>query len=214
MQDSFLIIVLLGYILIGSGLVIALRGPRGVMAAIILGWIFLPPARGINLPGLPVFTKEFSVAYAVLLGVLISDSGRLLSFRPKLIDLPMLIYILTPLPSSLSNGLGAYDGMSGIYANIFNFGVPYLLGRIYIRTPNDLKAVAIWFIIAGIIISPLALWESRMSPNLNFKLYGYHAAQYRMSIRLGGYRPTIFMRHGLEVGLWLATSGAVALWIC
>lgn len=213
MQNSFLIAVLVGYIFIGAGLVITLRGIRGVMAALIIGWLFLPPSRGINLPGLPVFTKEFSVAYGVLLGVAMSDATKLLSFKPKLIDFPMLIWILSPFPSSVVNGLGAYDGLSAIYFNIFTFGVPYLLGRVYIRTPNDVKVVAIWFIYAGLIAAPMALWESRMSPHLNKSIYGYEVAKFHMAKRLGGYRPMLFMRHGLEVGLWMATSSAVALWL-
>ncbi len=213
MQDSFIIAVLMGYIAVGAALVVFLGGLRGVLAAIIIGWLFLPPVRGINLPGLPVFTKEYSVPYAVLLGVILSDSARLFSFRPKLIDLPILIFILSPLPSSITNGLGAYDGMAAVYANIFNFGVPYYMGRIYIRTPNDVKTVANWIVIAGLIAAPLALWEVRMSPQLNAQIYGYHAADFHMSNRLGGYRPMLFMRHGLEVGLWLATAGAVAVWL-
>ena len=213
MQSNIVIAVLLLYLPIGAGIIALFRGIRGVMLAMILGWVFLPPARGVNLPGLPMYTKEFAVSYAMLFGVLISDSSRVLSYRPKLIDLPILVYMTSPFMASVTNGLGAYDGLSGIYSNIFLFGVPYFLGRIYIRTPDDVKQVAIWMVIAGLILMPMALWESRMSPNLNYYIYGYQAAQFMMSYRLGGYRPTIFMRHGLEVGLWFATSGAVAFWL-
>jgi hypothetical protein len=213
MYDSFIIAVLLGYLIVGAGLVIILRGTRGVMAALVIGWLFLPPARGINLPGIPEFTKEFSVSYAVLLGVLLSDANRLISFKPRLIDIPMFIWIITPFFSSITNGLGVYDGLSTIYFNFFVFGVPYFLGRIFIRNPDDVRTVAIWFILAGLIAVPMALWESRMSPQLNHTLYGYYASPFHMAQRLGGYRPTLFMRHGLEVGLWMATSSAVALWL-
>jgi hypothetical protein len=213
MQNSFIIAVLLGYILVGAGLVMTLRGIKGVMACLIIGWLFLPPSRGVNLPGLPQFTKEFSVSYAVMLGVLLTDSSRLMSLRLKPIDIPMLIWIVSPLPSSVTNGLGAYDGISGIYFNLFVFGVPYFLGRIFIRTPKDVQTVAIWFVIAGLIAAPMALWESRMSPHLNESVYGYRAAKFHMAKRMGGYRPMLFMRHGLEVGLWMATSSAVALWL-
>ena len=213
MQSNFVIAVLLLYLPIGAGIIVMLKGIRGVMAAMIIGWIFLPPARGINLPGLPMYTKEFAVAYAILLGVLISDSSRIFSFKFRLIDIPVVLYVTAPFMSSVTNGLGAYDGLSAVYSNIFMFAVPYFIGRIYIRTPDDIKQVAIWIVISGLILSPFVLWESRMSPNLNYKVYGYHAAQFGMSVRLGGYRPIIFMRHGLEVGLWLATSAAVAGWL-
>ncbi len=213
MQDNFLIAVLIGYLFIGAALVVTLKGVRGVMACIVIGWIFLPPGRGVNLPGLPQFTKEFSVSYALMIGVLISDATRLASFKPRLLDIPMLVWILVPLPSSITNNLGAYDGFSEVYFNLFIFGVPYLLGRVYIRNPDDVKTVAIWFILAGLIAAPMALWESRMSPHLNESVYGYRVAKFHMAKRMGGYRPMLFMRHGLEVGLWMATSSAVAIWL-
>ncbi len=213
MQSNFVIAVLLLYLPVGAAIVTMLRGIKGVMAAIIIGWIFLPPARGINLPGLPLYTKEFAVIYAVILGVIISDSSKILNFKFRLIDIPVVIFVTSPFMASVTNGLGAYDGLSGVYSNIFIYAAPYFIGRIYIQTPNDIKLVAIGIVVSGLAIIPFVLWESRMSPNLNHKIYGYHAAQFGMSVRLGGYRPTIFMRHGLEVGLWLATSAAVAGWL-
>jgi len=211
--NAFVLAALLLYVIFGAALVIVFRGIRGIMAAIVIGWLFLPPVKGIDLPGIPVFTKEYAVSYAILLGVILSDSAKLMSFKPKLIDLPILIYILVPFFSSITNGLGAYDGMSGIYAKFFIFGVPYLLGRIFIKNPNDVKIVAKWFLYAGLIAIPMIVWESKMSPQLNKQIYGYQASPFNMTQRLGGYRPMMFMRHGLEVGLWIATSGAVALWL-
>jgi len=211
--NQLVIPALFAYLVIGAALVIFLRGIRGIMAAIVIGWMFLPPARGIDLPGLPQFTKEFSVSYALLFGVILSDASRLTRFRPKLLDLPILIYIISPFFSSITNGLGIYDGLSGIYFNFFVFGVPYLLGRVYIRTPEDVKTVAVWFVIAGLIAVPMVVWEARMSPQLNRNVYGYIASPWVMTRRMGGSRPTLFMRHGLEVGLWMATSGAVAVWL-
>ena len=211
--NQFVLAVLFLFLVFGPLIMTIFRGVKGVMATIVFGWLFLPPVRGIDLPGLPMFTKEYAVAYALLLGLLISNSSGLMKFKPKLIDLPILVYILAPFPTSITNGLGVYDGMSGAYSNVFLFGVPYLLGRIYIRNPNDVKTVAIWFVLAGLFAVPMALWESRMSPQLNNQIYGYRASAFLMTARLGGYRPMLFMRHGLEVGLWFATSGAVAMWL-
>ncbi len=213
MASNFVIAVLLGYMLVGVAIMVSLRGLRGVMAVIVFGWLFLPPARGVNLPGLPAYTKEFAVSYALLLGILITDPGRLLRYRPSLIDLPLLIWVLAPFPSSMVNGLGAYEGVSSVYFQFMVYGLLYLLGRVYIRTPDDVRVVATWFVIGGLIAVPMIIWESRMSPNLNLEIYGYRAIPFHMAKRLGGYRPMLFMRHGLEVGLWMATCSAVALWL-
>jgi len=125
----------------------------------------------------------------------------------------VLLWILSPLPASVTNDLGYYDGLSGIYSQLMRYGVPYLIGRMYIRTPDDVRMVAKWFVIAGLIAVPFVFWESRMSPQLNRNIYGYEVAKFHMAKRLGGYRPMLFMRHGLEVGLWMATCSAVGLWL-
>ncbi|MCA9304029.1 MAG: hypothetical protein KC996_07905, partial [Phycisphaerales bacterium] len=66
---------------------------------------------------------------------------------------------------------------------------------------------------AGLAAVPLALWEIRMSPHLHETVYGFEVAKFHMAVRLGGYRPMLFMRHGLEVGLWMATASAAGLWL-
>lgn len=212
MLHDLIVPILLGYLIVGVLLIGIFRGIPGVMLTVILGCLFLPPAQGINLPGLPMYTKEYAVSYALLLGIMLTDPSRLTRFRLSLFDLPVIIWICTPFFSSVTNGLGAYDGLSSVYSQFFVYGVPYFVGRVYIRTPNDIRDIAKWFVIAGLIASPFVLWESRMSPQLNMDLYGYRVSGFQAAKRLGGYRPMLFMRHGLEVGLWMSTSAVVAFW--
>ena len=212
MLNDLIVPILLGYLVVGVLLVGIFRGIPGVMLTVILGWLFLPPGQGINLPGLPMYTKEYAVSYALLLGIVLTDTSRLMRYRPSLFDVPVLLWIITPFFSSVTNGLGAYDGLSSIYSQFFVYGLPYFIGRLYIRTPNDIRDVAKWFVIAGLVATPFVLWESRMSPQLNMDIYGYRVSGFQAAKRLGGYRPMLFMRHGLEVGLWMSTCAIVAIW--
>ncbi len=212
-SQSVYVAVLLAFVVLGAGLVALLRGIKGVMTTFIIGWMFLPPTVGINLPGLPQFGKDAAVSYAVVIGVLMVESKALAAFRPKLIDLPMAIWITVPFFSSVTNGLGVPDGFSEVYLRIVSWGVPYFVGRVLIRTPSDVKTAAIAMVCAGLVAMPLALWEIRMSPQLHNWVYGFPVAKFHMAVRLGGYRPMLFMRHGLEVGLWMATASAAGLWL-
>lgn len=212
MLHDLIVPILLGYLVVGVLLIGIFRGIPGVMLTVILGWLFLPPGQGINLPGLPMYTKEYAVSYALLLGIAFTDASRLTRYRPSLFDIPVIIWIITPYFSSVTNGLGAYDGLSSVYSQFFVYGIPYFVGRLYIRTPNDIGEVAKWFVIAGLIATPFVLWESRMSPQLNMDIYGYRVSGFQAAKRLGGYRPMLFMRHGLEVGLWMSTCAMVAVW--
>ncbi len=212
-SNSLTTAVLLAYVLFGAGIVITLRGIKGVLAAIIVGWMFLPPIAGVNLPGLPAFSKIDSVVYAALLGALISEAKAITSFRFKLLDIPIAVWILVPFFSSYTNGLGISDGFSELYIRIVSWGIPYFLGRVFIQSPKDVRTAALSVVVAGLIATPLALWEVRMSPQLHRMVYGTTATQFIMTMRLGGYRPLLFMRHGLEVGLWMSTASAAALWL-
>jgi len=211
--QSVYVAILLAYVVIGACTIAFLRGIKGVMAAVIVGWLLLPPTVGINLPGLPPFGKDAAVAYAVLLGMLMVEGKAISSFRPRLLDVPMFIWIVVPFFSSVTNGLGVSDGLSEIYLRVMSWGIPYFAGRVLIRTPGDVRTAAIWVVLSGLIAMPLALWEIRMSPHLHETVYGFPVAKFHMAVRLGGYRPMLFMRHGLEVGLWMATASAAGLWL-
>src|SRR5256885_744255 len=67
-----------------------LRPRHAVIAAYIGAWLFLP-VYGIDLPGLPPYSKVSASAYGVLFGAALFDLDRLLSFRPRWFDLPMAV---------------------------------------------------------------------------------------------------------------------------
>ena len=56
-------------------------------------------------------------------------------------DIPIVVWCFTPLASSLSNGLGVYDGLSACLSEIVLWGIPYYLGRVY-RDLGDARHTA------------------------------------------------------------------------
>src|SRR5687767_15278538 len=105
---------------------------RAVTISLVVGWLLLPTAV-LRLPGLPDFTKSGAISVGLMIGVLIFDFSRVLTFRPHWLDLPMFLWCACPMASSLSNGLGAYDGVTGIVMRLLTWGIPYLAGRLYFR---------------------------------------------------------------------------------
>src|SRR4051812_9416856 len=84
---------------------------RAVTVSFLAAWLFLP-VFSLKVPGLPDYTKVSATTLGVLLGALLFDWRRLFGFRPGPADLPVVVWCLSPLPASLSNNLGLYDGLS------------------------------------------------------------------------------------------------------
>lgn len=206
-------IVLFGWIPLVVALFAMLPARRAVTAAFIVGWLFLPVA-GYQLPGLLDYTKTTATSIGILLGAGVFDTGRLLRFRVRWIDAPMIAWCACPLASSLANGLGAYDGMATSFAALAMWGVPYFIGRLYFSELEGLRELAIGIMIGGLAYVPLCLLEIRLSPQLHAWLYGYHQAPFAHHLRFGGYRPKVFLESGLALGMWMTAASVigVSLW--
>jgi len=198
-------IALFGWIPVVLLLFATLRPRTAVATAFVVAWCFLPVA-GYSILGLPDYTKMTATCYAVLLGTGLFHSGVFAKLRPHWIDLPMVVWCVVPLASSISNGLGVYDGISGVLSQTIVWGFPYLIGRLYFTEVRHLTVIVQTIIIFGIIYIPLCLFEIRMSPQLHYIFYGYYQHQFAQTMRYGGYRPMVFMNHGLQVGMWMGIA--------
>lgn len=187
---------------------------RAVIFSFITAWLFLPHRTAFMFSGLPDYERISATCYSIFLATFIFDSQRFQSFKFGWLDIPMLIWCLCPFPSSLANGLGAYDGFSQTLTQIVTWGFPYYLGRIYLNNLTGLRQMALAMFAGGVIYIPLCLIEVRISPQLHNMAYGYHPrAAFSQNIRYGGFRPTVFMAHGLEVGVWMLAACLIGVWL-
>ncbi len=185
---------------------------RASIAAFILGWLFLPNYDFV-LPGIPDYSKTSAICTSILVAALIFDPDRVHNFRPSWWDLPMLLWCFSPLPSSLTNGLGLYDGIAASLDVCIAYGFPYYIGRLYLTDGRAVRELAIGIFLGGLLYVPFCLWEMRMSPQLHRQLYGFHQHSFGQSMRYGGYRPVVFMNHGLMVGMWMASAALCGVWL-
>lgn len=211
-QGNFLVSLIL-YSWIPIVLLIYLMYPanRAVIISFIAAWLFLPVAI-ILLPGIPNLTKMSATSYGVLLATVVYDIGRFQNFRFKWIDIPMALWCLAPFISSITNGLGAYDGFSSVLTTVVTWGIPYFLGRLYLGSLDGLKQLAIGIFIGALIYVPFCIYEARMFASLHVIVYGMDTGRdWLQAIRYGGYRPQVFMEHGLMLGVWLMTACIMGL---
>lgn len=204
-------ISLLGWPLLMACLVAFMPVRRVVLVSIIGGYLFLPQA-GLFITGFPDYTKPVAVGLGALAAALLGAAPQMLSWRPKLIDVFFLGFVIAPGISSLLNGLGAYDATSSVFTRFIEWGVAYWVGRALFTGGGAMREVAVGIVVGGLVYAPLCVWESVMSPQLHLQIYGFRASPWVMSLRFGGYRPTVFLPHGLAVGVWMASSALVA-WV-
>ena len=88
--------------------------------------------------------------------------------------------------------------------------LPLLIALRYLRDREAQISLLKVMALCGLAYSVLVLWEIRMSPRLNAQLYGFFAHDWRQHLRSGGFRPIVFLEHGLRVGIFLAMASLSA----
>ena len=129
---------------------------------------------------------------------------------------PLLFGAFVPLISSVTNNLGPYDGLSGAIGQTMAWGAPYLLGRIYLNSFAGMRQLAVGVFWGGLIYVPLCLFETVSHINLHGLIYRFQLSGQteQFALRLGGYRPAVFLSHGLALATWMmfVTLMGLVLW--
>jgi len=206
-------LVMFGWIPVVLYLFYRFPARQAVVISFITAWLFLPEA-AMPLSGLPDYTKMTATCYGILLATFIFDVSRFQSFRLGWLDISMLIWCVCPFVASMTNDLGPYDAFTAVINQTVEWGVPYFLGRIYLNDLSGLRQLAMGIFTGGLVYVPLCLFESRLSPQLHKLIYGAHAkADFSQTYRLGSFRPTVFMQHGLAVGAFMMAATLIGLWL-
>ena len=182
---------------------------RAVIISFVVAWLFLPQA-SYPIPILPPYTKISAVCYAILVATMIYDTSRLTCFKPGWLDVPMVIWCLCPIFSQVTNG---GSPITPTFNQIISWGLPYVVGRLYVGSLDGLRQLAIGLFAGGLAYIPFILIEGAKGPILHQTVYGVNAFDdWSQAVRAGGWRPVVFMQHGLMVGVWMMTATLIAVW--
>lgn len=208
-----------------------------VSAAIIGGYLLLPANFALDLPAIPTLDKNSIPAIATILAVMMMigpahlralPPGMILPGwvpRSRVIRILALMILVGKLGTVLTNGdmlfygpqvlpsLRLYDAASQIGGVLFML-FPFLLARKYLAHPAAQETLLVALAIAGLCYSLPALFEVRMSPQLSNMIYGYFPHDWQQHIRAGGYRPVVFLPHGLWLAIFFCCAflACLALW--
>ncbi|MBO0755436.1 MAG: hypothetical protein J2P54_06215 [Bradyrhizobiaceae bacterium] len=201
---------------------------RALAWTILGGLLLLPVGAAIKLAaGIPQLDKISIPNLAALLGCVLVARRRPQFFnRIGVAEILLSMSLVGPFITSELNGdvvfaggatklppIGNYEALSAV-VNQFIFLLPFFLGRQFLRKTADTAEILRVLTIAGLLYSIPMLIEIRLSPQLHRWIYGYAPSDFIQEMRFGGFRPMVFMGHGLIAAFFMMTSvvAAVALW--
>ena len=200
---------------------------RALIASLLVAYLFLPePPAGFDFPLIPPLTKHTIPALSALLVCLwmFGQDGRLMP-KSVAVNVLLMIFVFGPFATTLTNmtpiywgdyviqGMSLKDGLALTIKQIL-LVIPFLLARRYLATAEDQRDLLFAFMIGGLVYSIPMLIEIRLSPQLNLWVYGYYQHDFVQTIRFGGFRPMVFLYHGIWAAFYLlmALLSAYALW--
>ena len=226
MGNSFAYIALFSWPLLVLYFVKTKPTPKAIVLAILGGFLFLPVKTNVDLPLLPAFDKATIPIITLLAISLFSKTIRFKVFSNcKISNLLILMIVVTPIFSMLNNqepmisgaryirGLTYHEALSYSMYQFLFIGA-FFLGRRYFRTVEDQYLLFKMIVMFALLYSLFILVELRLSPQLHSWVYGFFPHSYIQALRDGGYRPIVFLGHGLMVSFFIAAAviSASVLW--
>jgi len=195
---------------------------HAVLMAFVLSVLFLPIIT-IDPPFLPPLNKETITSLSLFVFLIVSGK-RLAIFKKGMVRNFLFLFFFAAIISNELNdfpivvgeliipALKPYDTFSTFIRYTLDF-MPFFLGRRFLNDFIDNEFIFSYMAKVGLFYSFLMLFEIRMSPQLHTLVYGFSATDFIQQIRAGGYRPVVFVGHGLPMAFLFFTflTGVFAL---
>lgn len=224
---------------------------QAVIWSVLLPYMFLPEAFAIDLPAVPPLNKTNMIAVGLVCGLIV-QRPKVLKWlkkdeavevgKPSLRVLLGMCFVLAifgtvmtvftnqePLPyGDVTLPAARPRDIVSLAGDLVFKLIPFFYAALYLSTPRRHNLFLVAIVAASLVYSLLMLIEIRLSPQLHFWIYGYYQHSFAQHVR-DGFRPMVFMQHGLWVsffafsgiiaalGLWRSSKDgkwlAAALWI-
>jgi len=188
--------------------------------------LILPVKTTVNIPLIPGSGKQIiSVLLVIFCCWVIRNKAITLFFDKNLSSVFILVALVGVFITTILNsdnlivggyflpGQDMHDAVV-LSINLFLQIVLFFVGKKLFQSYQDELAIFKFIAVAGLIYSIPILYEIRFSPQLHNFFYGYHPHVFGQQVRGGGFRPMVFIGHGLLVSFFMAcvVISSAALW--
>ena len=202
-----------------------------LILSIVGAFLFLPAHFSRDFPLIPPVDKALVGGLGAFLGAVVfaakvNPSTVLPGWFPKsnIIRILILMLLVGAVVTALANsgrlvyagglrvqkGLSFYDGFTQSISYVVLL-LPFLIGRRYLNTSESHRVLVVALAVLAMIYSLPTLFEVRMSPQIQKLVYGFHGGNWRQNLRAGGFRPYVFLNHGLMLSIFLFAGFAATL---
>ncbi|AJQ92817.1 O-antigen ligase family protein [Gynuella sunshinyii] len=224
MPNLFAYIVLFSWPLWALLIAKKVNNSQAAILLLLIPYLLLPLKTEFSLP-LVSLNKETLPSLVAFL--LLFRRQQNFKFLPETITARIIVILLylSPILTTLTNGDTLVYGPKiksgipientiGMLVDVFITLIPFILGLNFVNNEQAQKDFLKYLVIAGLIYSLPILWEIKMSPRLHSQIYGIFPHDWRQQLRQGGFRPVVFLGHGLYIAVFmsLATTAALVLW--
>ena len=209
---------------------------RAFIWAILGGYMLLPQGTEFNISMVPALDKVSipNLTAAIMCVILLRMRPDLLP-ENRLARLLLIMMVAAPVVSVFNNtdaitfgtatygqltvvlqdtpprpGMRIYDSISTLFQQLI-LALPFFIARTLLATETALKEVLRALVVAGLVYSVPMLWEVRFSPQLHVMVYGFFQHDFGQMMRDGGFRPIVFMPHGLWIAFFAVMTAIAAL---
>jgi hypothetical protein len=206
---------------------------RALVWSILGGYLLLPPLAEFNLPLVPGMDKV-SIPNLSVFAILVFATAHSVRLLPQGRTARVLIalFIFSAIPTVLTNrepilfevlrdadpilflidalpGQSVRDIGSVLIGQVLTL-LPLLLARQFLSSEEGLREILTALMVGALFYSVPSFLEIAISPQVNIWVYGFFQHSFEQTMRAGGFRPIVFLPHGLWLALFVCTAAMAA----
>ncbi len=203
---------------------LVLERRNAVIWSILAAYLILPMRTSFDFPGVPPMDKAMLPNVAAFVFATLFAAFRPISLpRSYSVKAAMIIFTISPLFTAFGNGaplilstrsipaMTTYDAVAAAVGQAIVL-MPFLLGAQMLADEKGHGLILKGLAVAGLVYSIPMLLEIRLSPQLHAIIYGFLPHEFGQQMRDGGFRPMVFLGHGLVIAIFCAMTFLATLY--
>lgn len=190
---------------------------RAAIWSLLGGYLLLPTSMSVDIPYFPPLDKNSIPSITIFVFCWMKGTNAPKPRRSVVLYFMVFGLIVSPILTSLNNsyelqignrslpGFYPFDGLKLALRNLI-VASPFFVGMRFLSTESARRALLRSLPVAALAYSIPMLFEIRFSPQLHRLVYGFFPHDFSQQYRNGGFRPVVFLGHGLAVALFVSMA--------